>query len=330
MLRGPFRVVLCAGSLCIALSVALQFGLACDVKPPSVDRPASADSVGRTYLLRYRFRVNQVVHYEVVQTATIKVVRGPVSQTNQHRSKEHKHFAVTAVDDQQNVLLEPMIDDVEMSARHNGQHKASYNSKRNKSPPKPFAGVAKTIGKPLVQLKISPTGRLIKAIPLLNKAVQKAVVKRAGPKIDPSDPSKNFLIVFPEKPVAVGEKWHDNNLNVPLQVDRSLNLWRDYPILRTYHLVSVEDGLATIELSMASMKPIKSPKLQVQMIQRLLNGTIVFDLKKGQIVSRKMTVDNKVFGFAGARSMLHVTTDRVERLVESRKTANRQTDRKAE
>ena len=284
------------------------------------------DAAGKTgsqpaYLLRYGFRVNQRVYYRVQSSTVIKMTKGSAKSEARNESTTEKHFEVTAVDDKGNAILEPMIDAVKMSAQFDGGRKRTYDSKSKDPPHRNFVGVAKTIGKRLVRLKVAPNGRLIQAFPLLKQPVQAAVTKRAGPKVAANDPSKNFLVVFPEKPIRVGESWTDANLKVQLLVDTSLRLWQPFVILRRYRLTSVKNGLATLELSMATKKRVKDPQQQVQLVQRLLSGTIVFDVKRGLIVSRKMTGDNKVFGAFGQQSLLHVRTVRTEQLIDKARLA---------
>jgi hypothetical protein len=292
-----------------------------DLRPPTPDpRPPTPDS-RPTYLLRYRFRANTSVHYRVTNTAVITQVNGSASAVVKNETRTEKHYDVTAVDGKGNALLEPVIDAVVLSAQFDGEPKKTYDSRSGKPPLRQFAGVAKTIGKPLVRLKIAPDGTLLQAIPLIGRKVQAAVVKQNGPATPSNDPSKNFLVELPSKPVRVGDTWTDDRLKVKLKVDQSLKLFRTFVITRAYRLVSVKDGRGTIRLTMFTKPPIREPQLQAQLVQRLLTGTIVFDIKRGVIVSRKLDADNEVFGYSGAQSKLHVKMTQIEQLVEKRDVA---------
>ncbi|MFQ5735051.1 MAG: hypothetical protein ACE5KM_24215 [Planctomycetaceae bacterium] len=288
------------------------------VKPAAAEKPAPA---AKAYLLRYKFTANKTVHYRVSHRSTIKMVKGTTRGTAVNEAETQKHYTVVAIDRRGNAILEPVIDWVKMSAQFDEQPKKSYDSRTDQTADRRFAGVAKTVGKVLVQLKVTPRGELLKAAPQIPGNVQKAVVKNAGPPRPANDASKNFLILFPGRPVRVGESWMDDSLTVSLQVGAAPRVWQRFTILRRYELVSVEDGKATLELSMTPEKPVNDPRLQVQLVQRLISGTIVFDLRKGVIVSRRLTADRKILGFAGNQSILHVKSLRTERLLTRKEVA---------
>jgi hypothetical protein len=313
MMRSAQCPILLALSLVVTLSTTRG---PADAKPPQA-------AGKKTYLLRYRFRANSRVRYRVTSSTEIRQVKGSARMVVKNETAADKHFDVTAVDDKGNALLEPVIDAVLLSAQWDDGPKKTYDSRSGKPPLPQFARVAKTIGKPLVRLKVTPNGKLLQAVPLIGKKTRAAVVKNNGPATPSNDPSRNFLVELPEKPVRVGDAWADDKLHVSLQVDRALKLFRSFVVLRNYRLVAVKDGLATIELTMATKRPVNKPQLQVQLVQRLLTGTIVFDLKRGVIVSRTLSTDNKVFGYAGPQSMLHVKMTQVERLVDKRNVAGR-------
>jgi len=310
-------------TLCLLAVSAAHPLVACGEPADSSTAAKPKSGAGREFLLRYQFQVNQSVRYRVKSSTVIKMVKGPAKGEARNESVTRKHFTVIAVDKNGNAILEPVIDAVKMSAQYDDRPKTTYDSSSGEDPPKLFAGVAKTVGKPLVRLKVASTGRLIEAVSLISKEDQKKVVKNAGPARPANDPSKNFLVVFPEQPVQVGDSWSNDDLKVSLQVSTSPRLWQNFVILRNYRLVSVKGGKATIELSMAPRKPINRAELKVQLVQRLLSGTIVFDIKQGRILSRHLTGDNKVVGFGGARSLLHVKTDRRERIIRQTDVANR-------
>ena len=279
--------------------------------------PCAAAEKG--YLLQYKFRANQRLDYQVKHNSSIRMIKGVSRGSALNESETRKHFTVVSVDRQGNAILEPVIDWVKMSVQFDGKEKKSYDSRTGEKPDRRFAGVARTVGRPLVQIKMAPNGKLIKAVPLLDRRTQRKVVKNNGPPSPTNDASKNFLIVFPEKPIRVGEGWTDSNLTVKLQVGGDLPLWQKYTILRRYELVSVKGDLATLKLTMAPKKPVNHPSLKVQLAQRLIAGTIVFDIKRGVIVSRKSTVDETVVGFAANQSRMHVKSQRTEQLLDGKK-----------
>lgn len=263
-------------------------------------------------LLRYKFRPNEIVRFEVEHKVTIDMKKGEAEETARHATVENKHFRVVSVDANGAAIIEPVIDRVRMTARFGGHPEITWDSNSDKQPPPPLKGVGATIGRATARMKFSCRGELISSVPVLPARLQARVAAGTGPATPENDASKNFLVVFPEQPVGVGDEWSDTDLEVSLKVTPSLS--RKFRILRRYRLESLEDGRATISLRSAPLQPVSEPQLRAQLIQRLPAGTIVFDLERGLIVHRRLTIDEKVVGFAEADSRLHVKSVRTERL----------------
>lgn len=302
---------------CIAV-LGFVAGLAVADDVPKSQRVVSASAEGTqdkspVFLLRYRFRAGDKLRYVVTQKAKFETQVGSSKGVDRNSSTTHKHLKVVSVDKNGQAWLEPMIDSVKIS-RQKGEHKPkSFDSTTGEKPHPIFAGVAEAIGKPLARMRVSTTGKLIAAKAVLPKKVQKKVARNNGPPKPANDASKNFLAVFPEKPIRVGETWVDKDFKVQLNV--APKLWREFGILRKYKLESVADGKATISLVMVPMRPVTQPNLQVQLAGRMLSGEIVFDIVRGEIISRTLKVDNTVYGFADRNSKLHVMNERTEKLI---------------
>ncbi|MEO0532233.1 MAG: hypothetical protein AAF266_16935, partial [Planctomycetota bacterium] len=52
-----------------------------------------------------------------------------------------------------------------------------------------------------------------------------------------------------------------------------------------------------------------------QLAQRLMTGTIKFNMQTGRILSQQMNVDKRVLGFAGQTSSMHYVMRMTEKLV---------------
>ena len=79
--------------------------------------------------------------------------------------------------------------------------------------------------------------------------------------------------------------------------------------------MDVKNGVATIEVSYQGLSPINA-YLEAQLIQRLMNGTVRFDITAGRILSQEMNVDRRVLGYAGPTSSMHYVMQMKERLLE--------------
>lgn len=293
----------------------------------STDKPTAASK--RAYKLRYRFQANQVVSYLAEQNTKITVSKGDRSRVTRNGTVTRKHFTVISAQPDGSAILEPMIDHVKMTAQFNKEKPQTYDSAKDGKPPQGYYGAAQTIGRALVRIKVSATGELVGSIPLLSRKVQARVVPDKGPAKPSNDPSKNFLVVFPEKPIHVGDSWSDRLLKPRLHVgQRGSGLLQEFPLIRTYRLVSVKGDLATIRLETASVKPLRDVGLQIQAAQLLPSATIVFDMRRGLIVSRIAKTESKVHGGAGPGTLLHVSSLREEKLVPKKLAAAAKTERK--
>lgn len=268
--------------------------------PAEADEPESP-----AYRLKYRFQPNQFVHYKEHQRVRNTARYKQVTETVRYEWTTHKHWRVSSVDGEGRAVLELMIDRVRMKAQFDQHDPIVWNSESPEPPPEKFRDVAATVGKPQVRLRVTPAGELESVVRLDNKAgsSQQPGAKR----------SRNFLVVFPDEPIRVGESWSDR-YQVKVNVTRKLK--KDVTLLRTYRLRSVEDGRATIGLNTSIVTAVNNPKVRAQLIQRTPSGTIEFDLKRGLIASRKLTVDRVVIGPFGAKSSLRAVSVREEELVQ--------------
>jgi hypothetical protein len=72
-----------------------------------------------------------------------------------------------------------------------------------------------------------------------------------------------------------------------------------------YTLEKVASGVATIKVATQILTPNITPKVQSQLVQRLTEGTIRFDIDAGRVLSQQIDLDQRVLGFQGNDSSLH-------------------------
>ena len=281
-------------------------------KPDDVKTRAVADN-GQAHVLAYKFRTNDVVSYEVVHLMEITTTKDVTSETAANESRADKHYRVVSVDRDGNAILELMIDRVRMSAKFGNAEPVKFDSdKPNETPPQ-FKHVEKSVGKPLARIKVSPSGQLISTVELLPE-LQEAQGE--------SEASRNFLVVFPERPLRVGDSWKDEpNLQVRVTVGNTLT--RNVEVMRRYELVSVDGNLATIRVRNSILTPVREAAMRAQLIQRSPEGVIVFDMEKGLLVSRTQTINKTEIGVFGDNSSMRAVSDRTEVLVPGKAVARK-------
>lgn len=296
--------------LCCAIAVILVGG----------QMLADSKETGKEYLLQYRFQANQVVSSHVSHRSVMSVTKQNSRSTDKNDSETDKHFTVISVDGQGTAILEPVIDSVKITVQSGNNPKVTFDSQSKEKPHQMFrkmaSTMAKTIGKPLVRLKISKHGVLLMALPL---QATKNQTKLDQAKAVTHSANKNFLVTFPKKPIRVGATWSDRTFSARIQVQQGRRgLFQDYPILRTYQFDSVNGNIATISFRSASLKAMNDPLIEGQMAQRLPEGIIQFDLQRGMIISRILKTKGSIVGALGPQSRLDINNSHTEKMVPQR------------
>lgn len=271
-----------------------------------------------TYQLVYKFERGQFLHYEVndhaeitTQFAMSKERDAKSLAANQSKSVQRtrllKSFRIVAVDEQGIAIIEPVIEQAKMSSTVGESQTITFDSAADTAPPKEFEMVASTIGHPLARFHIASNGRLVKV-----NLVVKDVPKKFSDAAEKTDPTINFLVVFPEKPVKIGEKWNEK-YETMVNVAKGLN--QPIKLLKVYELVSVIDDVATIKYRTSLLVPMDDTDILRQIATQTPSGTIEFDLKEGRIISRSVLIDEKVIGAFGAQTLLQALGESTEKLL---------------
>jgi hypothetical protein len=69
------------------------------------------------------------------------------------------------------------------------------------------------------------------------------------------------------------------------------------------------------------LTPVRNPKVRSQLIQRLTNGTVKFDIDAGRVISRQTDWDETVIGFEGPDSLMKYLARFTEELLPYEATA---------
>ncbi len=264
------------------------------------------------YLLRYKFRPNQFVHYTVEHVSTFTSHYPAGKEVAYNETQTQKHFRVVAIDERGNATLELMIDRVKMTARFNEGEKVVFDSQDTTKRPPQFQHVMNSVGKPTARFKFAPHGKLLKVVSSIAPQQDACGQGAAQQKEAANDASRNFLVVFPEEPIQVGDEWKDR---IQACVNVTKKLKKQITLQRRYRLESVKAPLATISLRTSVLTPVNEPMIRAQLIQREPKGTIVFDIEQGRIVSRELKIDKVVVGAAGPKSSIRAVSLRREKLI---------------
>ncbi len=302
-----FRMKLLAG-----LSVALLYCGATECRAEAEAEEAPAEKVAK-YRLRYKFEAGQWVRFRSTHTSSITTQFRQAQETATSRTTTGKHYRVISVRKDGSAILEMVIDWVDASIQFGDTPPTTYDSrKKDVEPPDQLRDMAATIGKPTARIEFASHGKL-----LGNALLAAAPKNQANQKLNAD---ANFLVIFPEPEIAVGQGWHDD-YTVPVTVPGARKLKKAIKLRRSYKLLSVDGNMATISMKTSLVTPVQAPQVRAQLIQRQPAGTITFDLERGVIASRAYKTEKSEFGIYGKESSLHVVSSNSEKFVEGAEVA---------
>ncbi len=252
----------------------------CDERRSDDQRP--------TYQLAYRFTAGETVRWNVVHQATVRTTIQGVEQTARSRSESVKAWKVNKASPGGPFELVHSVESVRMSNQVSNRARVTYDSRKDKTPPPGFELAAQNVGIPLTAVRIDARGNVLHRE---DKQPRKLV---------PQDTP--IAVPLPAGRVAVGHTWNEPH---ELRLVGKDGTPRRIRTRRRFELRAVKNGVATIEASYQVLTPIRDPSIEAQLVQRVSEGLIRFDLGAGRIISQQMDVDKRVHDFAGPGALMH-------------------------
>ena len=247
--------------------------------------------------LRYRFRVGDRIDMDVAHRAVTETTMNGTTQTVETMTDSRKTWKVVAVDAAGRATLEHSVDDVVMTSRTSDAGEIRWASAGTADPPPGYEGVRQSLGVTLSRLVIDPTGRVLD--------------RRELRPCPPSSTGDLVVVPLPDEPVTAGAEW-----TIPQEVVvEAPGAGRKAVKTRLrYRLDRVHDGLATIRVDTTVLTPVDDPRLEARLLERIWDGTVVFDLEAGRVVSRRTGIDRRVVGFGGPQSSVRYKSSLEEKL----------------
>ncbi len=274
---------LCAALACLFASAAV----AAESAPPN----------GK-YLLRYKFVLGESLRYQVKHATNVRSTIDGTTQQAESRTDSVKAWKVTDVLPGGEIEFIHLVESVRMSNQTPKSPPRKYDSTTDKTPPPGFEAAARAVGVPLSVLRISPDGKIISREQKLPQA--------------PSSEDMPITLQLPAEAIAVGEKWSHA---YDVIAERKGGVKTQVRTRRQCRLTEVTAGVAVIEVGYEILTPV-DPYIRSQLVERLTEGTVRFDLERGRVVQQQHNVDRRVLGFAGKSSSMHFVSRLSERLME--------------
>lgn len=250
--------------------------------------------------LQYKLSTGTVLRYSIDHRASIRSTIDETTQEAQTKTESVKAWKVTDVLPSGEIEFMNVVESVHMLNHLPDRAPSEYDSLKDKTPPAGYEDTARAIGVPLSVVRMTPRGK-----------ITSRNVKLMQPN---ADKDEQVVIRLPEEPVAVGATW-DEPFDVTVKIETGGT--KSIQTRRHYELLSVENGIATIEVTYQVLSPIDA-KIEAQLVQKLMKGTVRFDVDAGRVDSQTFEVDKRVLGFAGPTSSMHYVMRMEEKFTEAK------------
>ena len=259
--------------------------------------PAAETEVSDAVRLAYRFQAGDRLVMDVAHRALTETTIAGTTQSTETATDSTKIWTVTAVDAEGQATIEHSVDGVTMTSRTSDKGQSRWSSSGDEPPPPGYETVKQSLGVPLSRLTIDRVGRVLSRQDL-----------RPSP---PSNTGDLMVVPLPDGAVREGAEW-----TVPQEVVVEVpNGPRKAVRTRLrYRLVSVRDGVATIQVDTTVLTPLDDPRLEARLLERIWDGKVEFDIERGRVIRRTTGIDRRVIGFSGPESSVRYKASLEERL----------------
>ena len=271
--------------------------------------PVEAPKPAQGVRLEYRFQAGETVSYHIENNLKFVASKPPVQDTQDTRTVTEQQYKVIDVASDGTVTLRLSIEAARMEYRFDNAPPKVFDSRAAGLPDPAFQPIKEAIGRELAELKLRPDGSIESVRPLLRQEELDAIPGKLG--LEGDGPS-NLFVVFPHRPMKIGESWSDS---YSTRGSLGGKLTQEVKILRQYRLESIDGDTATIRVKTAPLTVLSDPSLLVQIIQRTTTGTIRFNIKTGRAIDRTAEFNNVEIGWAGPDSSYRAVSTRTETLV---------------
>lgn len=265
--------------------------------------------------LKYQFSEGDEWHYSLTEKGTQTAISPGLTQAARNDSSQLKHYRVVQVNDDGSAIMEVILDRYRIDfvvkntpeAGKTQESKLAYDTAEEKDAPRGLEGIRKSIGKPFARFRMSPSGTItdLKFV----QAVQTQELKQ-------TEQRKGLPIEFPSEPIEIGKSWSEK-IQVVLQVDpNNPKLKQNFNVQTIYQLKSVKDGLAEITLNTIVRPRPTAPLLRGKIMPYLPQGTILFDTRRGRIISRAELTDRRELGVGGPKTVMMIENRKQETLID--------------
>jgi hypothetical protein len=267
-----------------------------DVSTDGASKPEKPAEI--TYDLRYKLKRGEVLRYDVSHRASVRTTIEKETQAAQSRTDSVKLWKVTDVLKNGEIEIAHVVARLHMVNQLPDKDPTEYDSDHDKTPPLGFEDAARAVGVPLSIVRMTPRGK-----------IERRDIKAPGIAAEDDTP---IALRLPEKRVAIGDTW-DEPFDVVVAIEGGK---KQIQTRRHHELLDVEKEIATIKVTYQVLSPIDSA-IECQLVQRLMEGEVKFNMASGRIVGQQMEIDKRILGFAGPTSSMQYIMRMDEKLLDA-------------
>ncbi len=294
----------------------------------------SAEVESAAWILRYQFQQGQKLRYQMEQKMTLDANLGERGQTiDRSALRQRRLFAATSVQEDRSAEFTMQFENVWMQKQVDDNSPVEFDtSMKPGEVPLVYQQVAHQLKGSAPRYVLTSRGLSKKSAETPAKVERASGEKSSEPLVESESASKtvqlaasstvtqkeqgdpgSFLATLPEHEVRVGDTWKEQ-ITVMARLQEDVNV--EVPILRTFRLDSMEDGIASISFHCSIQSRVRSPIVKGQLIQATPKGTIQIDTKRGLMLRRENIYDTSVFGALGQNTILTCVGRSTEELIE--------------
>lgn len=280
-MRLFFSVILCSGLMTGVFSVANA-----QQDKTDLERSTSRATSNQRFELRYKMQSGDILRWTVEQIASTETRMAGHEEKSSLRSRSVHAWTVQSVDSLGNMTFQNQLESATEWQKVGDDDPVSYDSSKNDEIPDVYLPTAEKIGKPIATITISPLGETVNRVELIKT---------------PELGMGSITTPLPDRMLAIGEQWDIPEDMQARRKDKSLKTIKSRML---YTLRNVENGIATISFRRELLTPIEDPWIEMQLQQKMNQGSIHFDIAKGCVVKKIVQWDEQVQGFEGNDSFL--------------------------
>ena len=247
---------------------------------------------------QFQWRKDQTLNYRVRHvTSVTEIVQGNKIETSSQLDIT-KRWRIVEVDAQGGALLEQSIVALRNEQKRPGGDTLLFDSADPEKSTPELKGMSKFLNTPIAIIRVDGFGQVVEV--------------KQGPK-NRFDAEPPFVVVVPKAVAAEGQAWVRP---FTLTLEPPLGNGEKHDFEQKISCAKIASGKAQLAVTIQLKSPPLAAAAQVPLLQKQMQGQVVFDLERGVMLGAKLSVDRTVEGHQGNGSSYRFASSYLEEYVE--------------